>query len=63
MTAPALIKQEDVTRVMKGARNAGFTRVRLTIDPQGTIVVDASDDPEPVELAPANPLDRILRHR
>ena len=46
---------------MRGARKAGYPRVRLTIDPQGNIVVDASEDPAPIEDRPANPLDRLLK--
>lgn len=62
MTARALIKQDDVTRVMKGARLAGYSRVRLTIDQAGNIVVDASEGAAPLEDAPPpNPLDRLLR--
>ncbi len=63
MSAPARIKQDDVTRVMRGARNAGFTRVRVTIDVQGNIMVDASDDPSPIAPERQNPLDRLLPHR
>jgi len=63
VTAPALIKQDDVTRIMKGARAAGFTRVRLSIDPDGNIVVDASDDPAPAFQDRKNPLDRLLPGR
>lgn len=61
MTAPARIKQDDVTRVMKGVRAAGFARVRLSIDLLGNIVVEASEDAAPLDGAmPANPLDRLL---
>lgn len=60
MTAPARFKEADIKRVMAGARAAGFTRVRVGIDPNGNIVVEASNDPG--EIADrANPLDRLLR--
>ncbi|AOH83650.1 hypothetical protein AWL63_06340 [Sphingomonas panacis] len=62
MTAPARFKQQDITRALRGARAAGFTRVRVGIDVTGNMVIDAADDS--VELpAPANPLDRILPRR
>lgn len=60
MTAPARFKQEDIKRVMAGARAAGFTRVRVGIDPNGNIVVEASNDPGEAPDR-ANPLDRLLR--
>lgn len=61
MTAPARFRQEDVTRIMRGAKKAGFSRVRLAVDPQGNILVDASDDQEENPAFKVNPLDRILR--
>lgn len=61
MTAPARIKQQDMTRIMKGARKAGFSRVRVAIDLRGNIVIEASDEvDEPVRI---NPLDRLLGNR
>jgi hypothetical protein len=60
VTAPARFKQEDIKRVMAGARAAGFTRVRVGIDPNGNIVVEASNDPGEAPDR-ANPLDRLLR--
>lgn len=59
MTAPARIKQAEITRAMKGAKDAGFSRVRVIIDVLGNLVIDASD--EPAVLVDANPLDRLLR--
>ena len=61
MTAPARFRQEDVTRIMKGAKKAGYARVRLSFDPLGNIVVDASNDVEESPAFRANPLDRILK--
>ncbi|SEM62144.1 hypothetical protein SAMN05192583_0861 [Sphingomonas gellani] len=64
MTVAARFKQEDIARAMKGARKAGYTRVRVGIDVAGNIVVEASDDPAPAaESVAANPLDRILPRR
>ena len=59
MTAPARFTQADVTRVMKGAKVAGFTSLRVIIDPTGSIILEASDAPAISERR--NPLDRILR--
>ena len=59
MTAPARFKQEDIKRVMAGARAAGFSRVRVGIDVSGNIVVEASNDPGDPDQR-ANPLDRLL---
>lgn len=61
MTAPARFLQADITRAMKGAKEAGFSRVRIEIDPLGNMVIDASDEPMPNTLRPPNPLDRLLR--
>lgn len=47
MTAPARFKESDVVRAMKGALKAGFDRVRVTIDRDGNLVIDAG-------WAPAN---------
>lgn len=61
MTVPARIKQQDMTRILLGAKKAGFSRVRVGIDPHGNIVVEASD--EVAEPARLNPLDRLLGNR
>jgi hypothetical protein len=58
VTAPARFTKTDVTRAMKGARDAGFGHVRVAIDVHGNMVIDASDSPTIV--ARANPLDRLL---
>lgn len=63
MSAAARFTQQDITRVMKGAKAAGFARVRVGIDPSGHIVVDASDEPEVLRPIRANPLDRLLTNR
>lgn len=59
MTAPALIKEADLARILKAARKAEYPRVRVTIDPAGNIVVDVSDE-APLPAIRANPLDRLL---
>lgn len=61
MSAVARFKEVDVIRVMRGARKAGFSRVRVSIDPLGNIVADASDEPAELEPVRSNPLDRLLR--
>ncbi len=45
MGNPARFTEHDVKRAMKGAKAAGFTRVRLHIDPLGNIVIDAGNEP------------------
>jgi hypothetical protein len=59
MTSPARFRQEDIKRVMAGAKAAGFSRVKVGIDPLGSIVVEASNDPG-VEPDRVNPLDSPL---
>lgn len=58
MTAPARIKQDDLNRVTRSARAAGFSAVRVRIDPDGTIDILFSDAPP--DSPPGNPLDRLL---
>lgn len=59
MTAPARIKEADLTRVLKAAKKAQYSRVRVEIDVAGNLVVDLSED-APLPPVRANPLDRIL---
>ena len=61
MTAPARFTQADVTRAMKGAREGGFTRVRVAIDEHGGIVIDAWEEAAPAPEHRPNPVDRVLR--
>ncbi|MDP1026363.1 hypothetical protein Q5H91_03995 [Sphingomonas sp. KR1UV-12] len=61
MTARARFTQSDVSRAMKAAREAGYDHVRVGIDVQGNIVVDASN--APMMKARENPLDRLLLNR
>lgn len=56
MGTPARFTEQDVKRAMKGAKAAGFTRVRLHIDPLGNIVIDAGNEPMKDE-SHVNPLD------
>lgn len=64
MTARALVREADVTRVLRGARKAGFAHVRLGIDRDGRMVVDASTEAAfpPLDEPRRNPLDRVLTH-
>jgi hypothetical protein len=41
MTAPALFKQADVTRLLKAAQNAGWAKeaTKLTIAPDGSLSI------------------------
>ncbi len=45
MGSPSRFIEHDVKRAMKGAKAAGFTRVRIHIDPLGNIVIDAGMEP------------------
>lgn len=60
MTQAARFTKADVTRAIGGARKAGYSRVRVGIDVNGNIVIDASDEPAPFELERRNSLDRLL---
>lgn len=51
MTTPARFTQSDISRAMKGARQAGFSSVRVEIDKDGRIIVHADD------LAKVDPTD------
>jgi len=59
MTAPARVKQVEITRAMRAARAAGYSRVRVGIDVLGNMVIDAFDGPAE-EPGRRNPLDRLL---
>lgn len=59
MGTPAHFTEHDVKRAMKGAKAAGFTRVRLHIDPLGNIVIDAGMEPMEDESR-VNPLDILI---
>lgn len=63
MTAAARFREADVTRAFKAARKAGFARVRVGIDVNGNMIVDASDEPALVADGRRNPLDRLLEGR
>lgn len=41
MTAPALFKQSDVTRLIRGAKKAGYAEeaINLTVQPDGTLLL------------------------
>lgn len=45
MGAPARFTEGDVLRALKAAKKAAFTRVRISIDPLGSIVMDCGNDP------------------
>jgi hypothetical protein len=44
MTDRARFRQADVTRALKGAKAAGFSEVRLIIQPDGTMELIATED-------------------
>ncbi|MGK6320160.1 hypothetical protein [Sphingomonas sp. DT-204] len=44
MTAPAHFKESDIVRAFKGAKKAGFERVRVTVDRFGNLVIDVGGE-------------------
>jgi hypothetical protein len=54
MTAPARIRQADLTRALKAAKAAGFDDVRVDITPAGTLSVLTG---KLAETAEPNPWD------
>lgn len=58
MTAPATIRQADLTRALKAVKAAEIEAAQIRIDPDGTmhIIVAAA----PADSQPVNPLDRLL---
>jgi len=60
VTAPARFRQSDVTRVLRGAKAAGYERVQVRIDDAGNIVIDVANDRDGLPPVRANPLDRLL---
>lgn len=59
MGASARFTEADVTRAAKGVRKAGFTRVRISIDPLGHIVMDCGNEPME-DRSRKNPLDELM---
>ncbi|KQM98748.1 hypothetical protein [Sphingomonas sp. Leaf25] len=59
MGTPARFTEGEVTRAAKGVRKAGFTRIRISIDPLGNIVIDAGMEPME-DRSRVNPLDILV---
>lgn len=59
MTAPARFKREDLTRAVKGVRDAGVEIGRVEIDPTGRIII-LPLAAAPILSAAANPWDDDL---
>jgi hypothetical protein len=59
MGAVARFTENDVARALKGAKKAAFTRVRISIDPLGNIVMDCGNEPME-DRSRENPLDRKI---
>lgn len=59
MGSPSRFTEHDVKRAMKGAKAAGFTRVRIHIDTLGNIVIDAGMEPME-DRGRVNPLDILM---
>ena len=58
MTAPARIRQADLTRTLRALKAANCGGARVRIDPDGTIDIMLGLLPD--DSRPANPLDRVL---
>jgi hypothetical protein len=56
--APSAFKQSDITRAPRAARAAGFQQVRVEIDKEGKIAIDAGNNVEGVG-ASANEWDTV----
>lgn len=62
MTAPARIRQADLTRTLRAIKAADCGGARVRIDPDGTIdiMLGLADHESWGDSRPANPLDRVL---
>lgn len=59
MTAPAKIRQSDLTRALRAIKAAEIEGANIRIDPDGTMHIIIG--PAPADSQPANPLDRVLK--
>ncbi|NBN64750.1 hypothetical protein [Pannonibacter tanglangensis] len=57
----ALIPQADATRLFRAARAAGYGSARITVRPDGTIEVEASETPAERPTQDNNSWDEVLR--
>lgn len=57
----ALIQQADATRLFRAARAAGYGSARITVRPDGTVEVEASETPQVSAPQEANSWDEVLR--
>lgn len=55
---PALIKQADLTRLIKGAVNAGVAVGRIEVKPDGSVIIFPGTGQEQVSV---NPFDEMLK--
>lgn len=53
----ATVKQSDLTRYLKAAQAAGYDRPRVSIRPDGTVVIEAAQD----IASSDNPCDALLK--
>ena len=61
MTAPATARKEDVKRAVAGVLAGGMNIGRVTIMPNGAIVIESAAAVE--QPGRVNPLDRVLGNR
>ncbi|MBE0580814.1 hypothetical protein [Devosia sp.] len=59
MTKAAPFTQADITKLLKGAKAAGMTVRRITIDRSGRIIADFADTP--VEAGEPNEWDVVFK--
>jgi hypothetical protein len=60
MTKAARFTRADIERAACGAKAAGFSHVRIAIDPAGYMVIDMANESAPIVPERRNPLDRLL---
>ncbi len=59
--AKALLPQADATRLFRAARAAGYGSARITVRPDGTVEVEASEMPLVTPPQEDNSWDDVLR--
>lgn len=60
---PALFRQADLTRALKGAAAAGIQVGRIAVRPDGGFEIFAANDNSDGGASVVNPCDRLLRGR
>lgn len=58
--SPALFRQSDLTRALKGAQAAGLSVARVEVDASGKLVVVIGEPAKAAEGQPTNEWDEVL---